>query len=77
MIMTKKLPPKENPIFKNRQHRPHEAQEEGRPKCGFIDPSSKVDQNTHASQPTNRMSIGSPMEEVDKEPKELKGFAAP
>ena len=28
-------------------------------------------------QPTNELSMGSPMEELEKEHKELKGFAAP
>ena len=57
-------------------HRPHEAQEEERPKCGYFDPYWKVNQNTHGSQPTNRLSIGSPMEQLEKGPKELKIFAA-
>ena len=30
-------------------HRPHEAQEEGRLKCGYFDSSGKVDQNAHGS----------------------------
>ena len=36
-------------------HRTHEAQEKGKPKCEFFHPYWKVDQNTHGSQPTNRM----------------------
>ena len=28
-------------------HRPYEAQEEGRPKCGHFDPSEKEEQSTH------------------------------
>ena len=31
----------------------------------------------HGSQPTNGLSIGSPMEELEKELKELKVFATP
>ena len=55
-------------------HRPYEAQEEGRPKYRYVDPSWKVDQNTHGSQPTNRLSIGSAMEQLEKGPKELRGL---
>ena len=57
-------------------HRPHEVQDEGRPKCGYFDPYWKVYQNTHGSQPTNRLIIGSPMEHLERGPKELKRFAA-
>ena len=46
------------------------------PKCGYFDPYRKVDQNTHDSQPTNRMNIGSPVEQLEKGTKELKRFAA-
>ena len=35
-----------------------------------------MDQNTHGSQPTNRLKIVSPMEQLEKGPKELKRFAA-
>jgi hypothetical protein len=28
-------------------HRPHGAQEEGRPQCGYFSPSLKGEQNTH------------------------------
>ena len=57
-------------------HRPQEAQEEGRPKYEYFDPYLKVDQNTHVLQPTNRMNLGSPMEQLEKGRKELKRFAA-
>jgi hypothetical protein len=32
---------------------------------------------SEGSQPSIRLSIGSPMEEVEKGPKKLKGFSAP
>ena len=35
----------------------------------------KVDQNTHGSQPTNRLRIGSLIEQLERGPKELKMFA--
>ena len=57
-------------------HRPHVPQDEESPKCGYFGPYWKVDQNMHDSQPTNRLRIGSPMEQLEKEPKELKRFAA-
>ena len=50
-------------------YRPHEAQEEGRPKCRYFDSYWKVDQNTHGFQPTNRMSLRSPMKQLEKGPK--------
>ena len=68
-----------SPKDKNTQdttHRPHVAQEEGRPKCGYFDPYWKVDQSTHGSQPTFRLSIRSPMEQLENGPKEVKEFVA-
>ena len=56
--------------------RPHEGQEEGRPKCGYLDPYWKVNQNNNGSQPTNRMNIGSSVEQLEKGRKELERFAA-
>ena len=57
-------------------HRPYEAQEVI-PKCGYFESYWKVDQNTHGSQPTNRMSIGSPVAQLEKGAKELKRFVTP
>ena len=51
--------------------------QEGRPKCGYFDPYWKVGQNIHGSRQTNIMNIGSPMEQLEKGPKELKRFAVP
>ena len=58
-------------------HRSYEAQEEEIPKCGYTDPSWKVDQHMDGLQPTNRLSIGSSMEQLEKGPKDLKRFSAP
>ena len=58
----------------NVTRRPHEAQEEGRPKSGYFVPYWKVDQNTHDSHLANRMNTGYPMEHLEKGPKCLKRF---
>ena len=51
--------------------KPHEAQEEGIQKCGYIDPSWKVDQHTNGLQPTNRLRIGSSVEQLEKRAEEI------